>query len=375
MAHVNPENLQMRGKLTPGLLLSSEVESGRPAISRRARLRLSVLSALLAGSVSLASPQFQPGQVWSDTAGQPIQAHGGGILRHQGVYYWYGEDRTPGGTGAVSCYASTNLYDWTREGIALDRSALPRGEGQRTFVERPKVLFNQQTGKYVMWMHLEQRGYHYARAGIATSLTPAGPFTFLKAIRPITNDFNFSPQDSNHQQELGGTVRDLNVFQDEDGRAYVFYASENNWTMYVVRLNADFTGPELPAVENRSWARILVRRMREAPAPFRYKNRYYLISSACTGWKPNKAGYAVADNILGPYEDQGNPCTGPDSETTFGAQSTFVLPWPGRPGAFIFMADRWKPSQLPDSRYIWLPLVVQPDGTFTIPWREHWGLD
>ena len=342
---------------------------------KTSRWIVAALSALLLCSIALASPQFQPGAVWLDSAGQPIQAHGGGILSHNGAYYWYGEDRTPGGTGAVACYSSTNLYDWQREGIALDRSALPRVAGQRTFVERPKVLFNGRTGRYVMWMHLEQRGYHYARAGVASSPTPTGPFTFLKAIRPITNDFNFESQDPNQQKELGGTVRDFNAFLDEDGQAYVFYSSENNWTMYVVRLNADFTVPEQPAIENRTWARILVRRMREAPAPFRYNNRYYLMTSACTGWKPNKAGYAVAENILGPYQEHGDPCTGQGSDTTFGAQSTFVLPWPGRPGAFIFMADRWNPSNLPDSRYIWLPLLLQPDGAFTIPWHDRWGLD
>ena len=29
---------------------------------------------------------FRPGEVWLDTAGEPIQAHGGGVLFHEGVY-------------------------------------------------------------------------------------------------------------------------------------------------------------------------------------------------------------------------------------------------------------------------------------------------
>ena len=32
-----------------------------------------------------------PGEVWNDTDGNPINAHGGGILYHEGTYYWYGE--------------------------------------------------------------------------------------------------------------------------------------------------------------------------------------------------------------------------------------------------------------------------------------------
>lgn len=319
-----------------------------------------------------AASEFRPGEVWLDTEGQPIQAHGGGILVRSNLYFWYGEDRTPGNRGAVACYSSTNLYDWKREGVVLSREALPQIDGAATFVERPKVIFNPRTKKFVMWMHLEQRGYHFARAGIATCDSPTGSFTFLKAIRPITNDFGFSSEDRNHQKLFGGTVRDMNLFVDDDGKAYVFYASEDNWTMYVVRLDDEFTGPETPALENKTWARIFVRQMREAPAPFKHKGQYYLITSGCTGWRPNEAAYAVAVNILGPWEVKGDPCAGPLAKTTFDSQSTFVLPVSGKSGNFIFMADRWNPRQLSDSRYVWLQFTMKSDGSFTIEWRERW---
>jgi hypothetical protein len=327
---------------------------------------------LLKFGASAADADFRPGEVWRDTEGNPIQAHGGGVLVRNNSYYWYGEDRTLGGGGAVACYSSSNLLDWKREGVVLSREALPRGDGRATFVERPKVIFNPRTGKYVLWSHLEQRGYRYARAGIAVSENATGPFTFFHAIRPITNDFGFREDDSSRQKQQGGTFRDMNLFVDDDGRAYVFYAAEDNYTMYVVRLNAEFTGPEQPMAENQTWARILVRAHREAPAPFKYKNRYYLITSGCTGWKPNAADYATAENILGPWKMHGNPCIGPEALTTFGAQSTFVLPAPGKPEAFIFMADRWNPQNLPDSRYVWLPFAIKDDGPINIEWRERW---
>ncbi len=317
-----------------------------------------------------AAPGFHPGAVWLDTGGQPIQAHGGGILVVGRTYYWYGEDRTPGQRASVSCYSSTNLYDWQHEGVVLTNGAVGV-----PVIERPKVIYNPRTRKYVMWMHLEQRGgYTYSRAGVATADSPAGPFVFLHALRPITNDFGFREGQPDHQKEQGGTYRDMNLFVDDDGRAYAFYASEGNWTMYVVRLNAEFTGPEMPTVENKTWARILVRQMREAPAPFKYKGRYYLITSACTGWNPNAADCAVADNILGPYEMKGNPCIGTNADTTFGTQSTFVLPLADGPGCFIAMFDMWKPRQLSDSRYVWLPLVLKPDATFNLEWRDEWGM-
>jgi len=317
---------------------------------------------------------FRPGQVWLDTAGQPVQAHGGGILLHDNVYYWYGEDRTPDGSGVVACYSSTNLLDWTREGAALSRRDLPHVGGRRAFVERPKVIYNPATAKFVMWSHLEAGRYTYARAGIATCDSPTGKFTFLKGIRPITNDFNYAEDDPNEQKQYGGTYRDMNLFVDDDGRAYAFYSSEGNWTMYIVRLNGEFTGPEEPTIEGKTWARILVRQMREAPAPFKYKGKYYLVTSGCTGWKPNAAAYAVADDILGPWKSFDNPCVGPKAETTFDSQSTFVLPVPDKPGKFIFMADRWKPENLSDSRYVWLPLTVGPSDKVTIEWRAEWKL-
>lgn len=36
---------------------------------------------------------YYPGRIWLDTEGNPIQAHGGGILYDEksGTYYWYGE--------------------------------------------------------------------------------------------------------------------------------------------------------------------------------------------------------------------------------------------------------------------------------------------
>jgi hypothetical protein len=191
----------------------------------------------------------------------------------------------------------------------------------------------------------------------------------------VANTHAFPADDSLAQNELGGTFRDMNLFMDDDGRAYVFYASEGNWTMYVARLNEDFTGPELPAVEGQTWGRILVRRMREGAAPFKFNGRYYLITSACTGWKPNAADCAVANNVLGPYQSLGNPCAGPDAETTFGTQSTFVLPAPDSPGRYIFMADQWRPANLSDSRYVWLPLIPATNGSFQLEWRPQWDLN
>jgi len=330
---------------------------------------------LLTASSVCAKEEFRPGETWLDLNSNPIQAHGGGILVRSNSFYWYGEERTLGRRGVVACYSSTNLYDWKREGVALSAADLPRVNGRGTFVERPKVIFNSHTKKFVMWMHLEQGGYRFSRAGVAISDNPAGPFRFIQAIRPIanTNDFASLSEDPENERTFGGTFRDMNIFEDDDGKAYAFYSSDGNWTMYVVRLNDEFTGPEVPAIENKTWAKILKHRMREGPAPFKWNGKYYLITSACTGWTPNAADYAVADDILGPYESHGNPCVGDNRDRTFDSQSTFVLGVPGKPGEFIFMADRWNPRNLGDSRYIWLPFKIETNGTFSFQWHDIWN--
>ncbi|MEI7534032.1 MAG: glycosyl hydrolase family 43, partial [Verrucomicrobiae bacterium] len=55
-------------------------------------LTITYLAGWLTLSLSAAPVSaFAPGEIWRDTSGHPINAHGGGILYHEGVYYWYGE--------------------------------------------------------------------------------------------------------------------------------------------------------------------------------------------------------------------------------------------------------------------------------------------
>ena len=36
---------------------------------------------------------IRPGELWLDTDGNPIQAHGGGIIYINDTFYWYGENK------------------------------------------------------------------------------------------------------------------------------------------------------------------------------------------------------------------------------------------------------------------------------------------
>ena len=98
--------------------------------------------------------------------------------------------------------------------------------------------------------------------------------------------------------------RDQTVFVDDDGRAYQFYSSENNETMYISLLTDDYLKP------SGRFTRNFVKESREAPAVFKYNGKYYMLSSGCTGWDPNVAEIAVADSIMGTWKTIGNPLYG-----------------------------------------------------------------
>ena len=116
--------------------------------------------------------------------------------------------------------------------------------------------------------------------------------------------------------------RDMTVFQDND-KAYLVYASENNMTMHICLLSDDYLSVTTKC------KRLLVNAHREAPALFKYRQKYYLVSSLCTGWDPNAANYAVSDSVMGEWKQEGNPCIGKDAETTFHSQGSFILPLSG----------------------------------------------
>lgn len=307
-------------------------------------------------------PALVPGSVMYDTEGRVINAHGGGLLYRDGRYWWYGEckgDSTyllehvktwecwRADAGGVSCYSSDNLVDWRYEGLALKTSDDPSSELHPSqVIERPKVIYNDRTGKYVMWMHIESPDYEKAHCGVAVSDSPAGPFTYLGS---------FSPN--------GEDSRDQTVFKDDDGRAYQIYSSEWNRTMYIGLLSDDYLS------HSGVFTRNFVGESREAPAVFKHEGKYYLITSGCSGWDPNQAQCAVADSMLGKWTVIGNPCRGRGAEDTFLSQSTYVQPL--GEGRYMAMFDRWNKTDLDDSRYVWLPLSFE-NGSPVIEWKDSW---
>jgi hypothetical protein len=328
---------------------------------------------------------FSPGAIWLDNHGVVINAHGGGILLYRRTYYWFGEHKIAGEAGNVAhvgvhVYSSKDLYNWSDRGIALPISSDPNSEiTDGSIIERAKVIYNAPTRKFVMWFHLELKGQGYAaaRSGVAIATRPEGPYRYLGSFRP---DAGIWPRNVTSADKVAGTLvsrdfasgqmsRDQNLFVDDDGSAYQIFSSEDNSVMDLSKLSSDYTKP---AGEYERF--VLPINYREAPAMFKHDGKYYLMSSATSGWDPNPADMSVADNIWGPYKSLGNPCIGMDANTTFHSQSTYILPIETKAGTqYIYLGDRWNPTNAIDGRYIWLPLNFV-NGSPQIVWKDHWTL-
>ncbi len=347
--------------------------------------------------------EFRPGELWLDNNGVHINAHGGGVLYHGDTYYWFGEHKTEGRTGnraqvGVHCYSSKDLYNWTDEGISLKVSEDTTSLIARDcIIERPKVIYNKKTRKFVMWFHLEPRGAGYmgAMVGIAQADNVTGPYTFIRGTRcdaktwpvnvlpihkePLTPEqidqranlpYGVHPDSVNtlgRDFEEGQHSRDMTLYVDDDGKAYHFRSSESNSVIQISELTEDYLD------FSGKYVRAFIGEKMEAPAIFKKDGLYYFMGSETTGWRPNPGHSAVAPSIWGPWTQIGNPCVDEDAETTYHSQSTFFIPVQGKEGAFIYMGDRWRPENAIDGRYVWLPVEFE-DGRFIIHWRDRWDL-
>ncbi len=359
-------------------------------------------------SIDIDNPQisgsFVPGEPWLDVDGEVINAHDTGILYYEGTYYMHGVHRVAGSAGnkcqvGVRCYSSKDLYHWKNEGIVLP--VAPEGSGsdieKGCILEVPKVIYCAQTQKFVMWFHLERKGqeelYSGALTGVAVSDSPTGPFTYIRALRPNAGVYPLNinntkkpigPPGSKPGQpphapstsrkhfdrdfEGGQQSRAMNLFVDDDGKAYHVHASESNMVMHISLLTDDYLD------FTDQYTRVFVWRQTEAPIIFKHNGTYFFIGSGCTGWDPNAARSARTNDILGEWEELGNPCVGDGADITFSSQGRYVLPVPGKKnGSFIFIADRHVPKNPIDSRYVWLPIDVS-SGIPKIRWYDEWNL-
>lgn len=304
------------------------------------------------------------GVVLYDEKGNILHAHGGCMLKENGYYYWFGENRT--GEIRVSCYRSKDFRHWEfrnhvltcdskvkshyiRSDLRLRKEVILEDGTKKERscnIERPKVLYHPKTKQYVMWMHYENGlNYKDARCAVAVSNKIDGDYTYCGSFNPI-----------------GNMSRDCTVFIEEDGTAYFISAARENADLIMYRLTEDYL-----AIDEQ--VRILwPGQAREAPVLFKRNGRYYLLSSACTGWSPNQGMYAVSESLTGRWSML-KPL---GDSTTYHSQPAFVLPLEGKDGvSWIYVGDRWNGKNYPASTYVFFPLHFDEAGGLTLEYCEE----
>ena len=353
---------------------------------------------------------FRPGEIWLDTTGEPIQAHAGSVIKVGDLFYWVGENKefTTGETDieswGIRFYSSPDLYNWTDLGplIAPVEDDPTSPLRPTIFPERPHILYNEKTGKFVAWIKIRgDTDAQYRTVMTADAIT--GPWQMVhRELRPA-----------------GLAAGDFDLVVDPDtGKAYMYFESEHR-RIVAIELTDDFTNvtdnytEHLPGKPPYS---------REAPAALWHDGKLYLTTSGLTGYFPNPTRLSVANGVQQPFEELGFLHIGDRTETSFGSQISDIFKVPGKRDLWIAMADRWLPALWDEpsfqsgefsrlvhsgivkataqprqeltpeersalmrvhalkgvntsiSRYVWLPITIE-GGRPVIHWREEWSLD
>ncbi|KAH6663947.1 glycosyl hydrolase family 43 protein [Plectosphaerella plurivora] len=305
-----------------------------------------ILGASLWSTIAHATLDVIPGASWTATnTGEHVQAHGHGIIQVDGIYYMIGEDKTTGTFFQnVNCYSSRDLVEWTYEGALLSRTTEAGDLGPNRIVERPKVIFNEATNKYVLYMHIDSSDYRDARVGVASGDSVCGTYEYHGSFRP-----------------LGFQSRDIGLFQDEDGSAYLL-TEDREYGTRIIALTDDYLGVTEVTFGWQYFA--------ESPALIKHKGYYFIFGSHLTGWNPNDNVYSYATSLSGPWSEWTE--FAPIGSNTHSSQVSYILPL-GTDNA-IYIGDRWISSNLAASTYIWLPLNIT--GTkVQLDWYESWAPD
>lgn len=254
---------------------------------KQARRVLSLTLAFVAGIAALLLPatqahaatvSFTLGAARTDTSGNTLQLHGLGIIKVGSTWYGFGEDKTGESSSNtafqdIPCYSSTDLQTWTHQGVALPKQST--GDlGPNRVVERPKVIYNASTSTYVMYLHIDSSNYSEAKVGVATSSTPCGPYTYRGSFRP-----------------LGFQSRDMGLFQDSDGTAYLLSEDRANG-LRIDKLSADYLSVDSSVALFADY---------EAPAMVKANGTYYLLASHLSGWSTNDNVYATTTSLSGTW--------------------------------------------------------------------------
>ena len=229
-----------------------------------------------------------PGQVWLDTDGHRIQAHGGSILEVDGTFYWYGEnkERSTPGSGiwhwGVRCYSSPDLYNWTDQGLIIppdvDDPMSPLHPAMS--MDRPHILHHPDSGVFVCWLKVMSATGQRSTVLVADDIL--GPF------RVVARDL----------KPLGMNAGDFDLVVDPtDGKGYYYFERVHS-ELICADLTEDFTN--VTGYYSTHFPLVQPPHVREAPAYFTRNGRHFLVTSGTTGYYPNPSEVAERPELPRP---------------------------------------------------------------------------
>lgn len=297
------------------------------------------------------SATFYTGGDIYDTNGNVVHAVEGGIIKVGNLFYLWGMDRSDNNYTfkAVNLYSSPDLKTWTFVNAILKNSS-HEDVASGSVVERPKLLHNTSTGQFVLWVHYEGwNAYATSEVGYATSSTIGGNYSWKGHYRP-----------------LGLDSKDMNVFKDTDGKAYMISSVNNNSQVAITELNSSYTGHVREVFHGSSVGC-------EGHALFKSGSTYFLMESNCSGWDTNDNKYYTASSLAGPWTYRG--LLAPSGAKTYQSQVTNVLAVSGSSKTtYLYLGDRWSRDGMSSSRLVILPLQVSGT-TASLPWYDQWTIN
>ena len=290
---------------------------------------------------------IQNGLLWKTDEGETVQAHAPGFVRVGDIWYMCGEDRSNWWNPDVNLYSSTDLVHWKFERKIIQNGVTTPELGSSRMIERPKLLYNKKTDKYVVWCHYESSNYGASEAACFECDSVNGPYQYVWSGRP-----------------LGVKSRDCNIFQDTDGTAYFVSTTEENQHLGLFRLSDDYH-EAVAHTQLFPWQR------REAPAIVRIDDRYFMFNSACSGWDPNQCKMSYTGNLESGWsalQNVGNPMA-------YDTQAAAILEIKGtKTTTYLYVGDRWQDPGLPETKTIIFPISF--DGTrCTFKYHERFDIN
>ena len=212
------------------------------------------------------------------------------------------------GATVFHAFSSPDLVTWKDEGIILDLASVSWG---KTNAWAPGIIVK--NGTYY---------YYFCAAkqiGVATSTSPTGPFKDVLG-KPLVTEGQY-----------GGQSIDPYVFDDDNGRSYLFFG---NGSAHAAELNADMVSFKTTPTT------ITLNGFREGSVVFKRNSKYYFMYSVSGTDAPDyHVSYAMSSTPLGPYT---GGTTVLQSNTSLGILSTghnSVLALPT--GDYYIVYHRW----------------------------------